>query len=1585
MTPTTEDVKCITEFATLEVTPPFTLSSPQIQNFLRKVAHGQESWSHHPVLFYQDALNSKVIYLISGWESISAHDAWIASEENQLLLKEASLLLSVKALAHISINFNNVPKDAEKLVGWYIHGDHGGDIPSEDLSSATESSQGWKVTGRVIDDSLLVARDMSPSTELELKGRKTSGTSTPKTPKTPKRSRESSPQPAKLTNSQKSRKRRKEKRRSGTDTPKASSSRNQEQDAALGSLEHPIPVEEETSAPAEESAFVEDYIAFTFSDGEKENDTEDKAADAKPAREWDKGKGKGRDYDGLGRKRKADEMDRDNYASRRERYSTSRRAPWAVDVDWERGNNVADLLHREVEAFVKYISPTPVEDEIRSLIVQAISNAITKAFPDARVMPFGSYETKLYLPLGDIDLVIESQSMAYNDKTTVLYALANTVKRAGITDKVSIIAKAKVPIIKFVTRHGRFPVDISINQINGVAAGQMVKRFLAELPALRGLVLIIKSFLSQRSMNEVFTGGLGSYSIVCLAISFLQMHPKIRRGEMDPSKNLGVLVMELFELYGCYFNYHEVGISVRDGGSYYNKAERGWADYRAPGLLSIEDPGDPSNDISRGSYNIAKVRTTFAGAFSIMTAKAYNHANIISARRERRYVHLQSRSDPEELSILGSVMGVTQETINQRRLVQEVYDQRVLHRILGVEPTVPTVSSGPFTDKRNGRKRSREGAESVKSAWEEADMELSTSDDDKRSANEEESRYDIETRLPPKKRMRKGTKIDTHIYISDDDDDAGDGDVDDTALVVHTLQDSDDDRAVVADNDSEQEAAYDTGGSDGEAAAPDGRAERKQRTRSFWLSKGIAMTTARTPAPVNLKDRIAALQQRSNASAHGDGLSTVSLGSGSLKDKIASFERKGAVPTPRGRFGASAPPAGDSSTKKKGELYGNRVPELAKPSPDAALATRRRTISSNSRSLSRPTSPESDPASGSDPVPPLPSVAQVGRRIVSDVGPRTNTSAMASSSNLQEVSAQETVVKTSPPAIVVQTDYKPSVSRASPTKSQGFEISSQCKDVNAPNGGTSPAPSIKSQDTIKATSPTKAKTQESPQDKPSERAASQPSTDGTSSPIHAEKPTSISLSRSTSSSDSDIRDDVTASSESVPTPSDDVSFPISDSPKVEKPSITLPAASRPVMAVEEPLIKEPPRTIPVSAAISPPAPAASPIVSVPPDSPGIVKVERKVTPSFHAVVHRKVREVGPQESAPVMPPPSRVPLVQPKTPAITRVRAESVAEPQSPGLGDLAALVFNAALLEEQLSGTSTPAKKPIAPPAFTMEPAIPEDSVPDVAKPSLVEEEQLPKVPDALVLNEREDPTPKVVNPPVAEERPLPPPPAPAPAPEPVMPSRRESVPTPPRVVTTRDPFPIRDSSLRQSMPLRLRNHSVSRNSVYSEMSEESHVMVSRPSSPPGGSDASSVRSSSKSWKSPKKGIGRASSWLFRNKSKSSVTVPEETTSSSDIPPSPSLLSPYPSRSMSGSTSSQPGSLRASSRMSISSGGSAEMFDPELVSSFPSVPTGHVPPHLRSHTLPPMPPLPAEHSQPVGRALTVGHASGRQQQQRLL
>lgn len=68
------------------------------------------------------------------------------------------------------------------------------------------------------------------------------------------------------------------------------------------------------------------------------------------------------------------------------------------------------------------------------------------------------------------------------------------------------------------------------------------------------------------------------------------MHPKIRNGEIDPLENLGVLLVEFFELYGYYFHYSEVGISLQKGGQYFSKEEREWRHPQKPWLLTIEDP-----------------------------------------------------------------------------------------------------------------------------------------------------------------------------------------------------------------------------------------------------------------------------------------------------------------------------------------------------------------------------------------------------------------------------------------------------------------------------------------------------------------------------------------------------------------------------------------------------------------------------------------------------------------------------------------------------------------------------------------------------------------------------------------------------------------------------------------------------------------------------------------------------------------------------------------------------------------------------------------------------------------------------------
>jgi non-canonical poly(A) RNA polymerase PAPD5/7 len=170
----------------------------------------------------------------------------------------------------------------------------------------------------------------------------------------------------------------------------------------------------------------EDFIAFaptppssppppSPSEKGKGREKERNGAHATSSRERDRGKPNG-GYDMV-----FDFNDSGNTTRRRHHTdAASRKAPWTANIDWDRCNNVAEMcahakspafhsdtsrhcrLHCEVDAFLRYISPTRTEDELRGLVVQLVSRAITQAFPDATVRPFGSYATKLYLPSGHV-------------------------------------------------------------------------------------------------------------------------------------------------------------------------------------------------------------------------------------------------------------------------------------------------------------------------------------------------------------------------------------------------------------------------------------------------------------------------------------------------------------------------------------------------------------------------------------------------------------------------------------------------------------------------------------------------------------------------------------------------------------------------------------------------------------------------------------------------------------------------------------------------------------------------------------------------------------------------------------------------------------------------------------------------------------------------------------------------------------------------------------------------------------------------------------------------------------------------------
>lgn len=695
--------------------------------------------------------------------------------------------------------------------------------------------------------------------------------------------------------------------------------------------------------------------------------------------------------------------------------------------------------------------------------------------------------------------------------------------------------------------------------------------------------------------------------------------------------------------------------------------------------------------------------------------------------------------------------------------------------------------------------------------------------------------------------------------------------------------------------------------------------------------------TTRPPVPpVNLKDRIAALQQRNASSAnHGSEAANSRLpGANSLKDKIANFERKGAVPVPKGRFGTSAPLAADGSTKKRGELYGNRVPELAKSTAEAVLLVRKRTVSTSDALRSRPTSPD---------IPPVPSL-QYGslehrlpsshvpatRRIVSDVLPRKSSTFESETLVQGEKEVDEVAVVVNEPEtvseVVAETESRFEDPLATvDTPLEDPPVSPPATEA-VPSALITPSGAMDDED---ISEPEKIRIEEIPHSDANSEATSSAPIDATTESAVLEPSTVDSLNATpfaghsvddvaaaienltvnTETDSSSLIEDSTASSEStLTTPSDNMSFATAESPAdtQDKPLKDMSTPSSPVTAIPEVvagvpspvpspaitpsflrnsarqsvlsemsvggeslaldvreavIVTEPPQIVSptVTRAVIVPAPTSnSSTSSIPLPSPVSateqVALERRITQkSFHSVVHHKVREVKTPEPVNPLPVPPKQPpsFPLPQTPTRQRVRATWSAEPQSPGFNDLVSLVADAALLEEQLT-SSRSSTKVLPTPTLNIHPTISEvpeldTNVPRVTQsPHRLQPESSPSSTSSHSYQ--------------------------------LAPMHARS-----RTTSEHPSTPPREGG-RYFSSLRVRKKSMPgaypRTSICSEVSADSSMLVSRPPSPPSygqnslNSDASSIRSSTKSWKSPKKGISRAGSWLFRGKSKNHVVM---------------------------------------------------------------------------------------------------------------
>lgn len=340
--------------------------------------------------------------------------------------------------------------------------------------------------------------------------------------------------------------------------------------------------------------------------------------------------------------------------------------PWRPPM-YQYGRGVLGL-HREIEQFYEYSLPTPAEHSLRNEVVGRIEYVVKSLWPNACVEIFGSFRTGLFLPTSDIDLVVIGLWEKLPLRTLETELIAREIAEPS---SIRVLDKASVPIIKLTDRSTQIKVDISFNMQSGVQSAELIKEYKRRFPVLSKLVLVLKQFLLQRDLNEVFTGGISSYSLILMCISFLQLHS--RQIENDTA-NLGVLLLEFFELYGRKFNYMKTGISIKNGGRYIPKEElqREMIDGHRPSLLCIEDPLTPGNDIGRSSYGALQVKHAFEYAF-LTLSQAVSPQN-------------SAANDCTRSSILGRIILVTDDVIDYRKWIKDNFESR---HVIHLPPSTP--------------------------------------------------------------------------------------------------------------------------------------------------------------------------------------------------------------------------------------------------------------------------------------------------------------------------------------------------------------------------------------------------------------------------------------------------------------------------------------------------------------------------------------------------------------------------------------------------------------------------------------------------------------------------------------------------------------------------------------------------------------------------------------------------------------------------------------------------------------------------------------------------------------------------------
>ncbi|KAL0575269.1 hypothetical protein V5O48_006705 [Marasmius crinis-equi] len=287
-------------------------------------------------------------------------------------------------------------------------------------------------------------------------------------------------------------------------------------------------------------------------------------------------------------------------------------------------------------------------NRVQQRVVSAIRSSLEQNERLARwgalaIRPYGSSILGVSLPTSDIDLALFTEKHANMEREEEV-ELLKRIHQVLLADEENWLAvdarlNATVPILCGTTteRLGGVKFDFSTNRGDGLQSAEVVARYIGEFPSMSKLLIVMKTFLWQRGLDDPSEGGLGGYALSLMVYCFIkarisfcisyyaltfQQNGYCARSEdvMKEGSNLGTLVVDFFAFYlrpRC-----DNGICIMRTGKFVTR-DTPSTEFR----ILIEDPAGPATefkDVAKATTRFPDIRRSFADAVEDL----FNYAEV---------------------------------------------------------------------------------------------------------------------------------------------------------------------------------------------------------------------------------------------------------------------------------------------------------------------------------------------------------------------------------------------------------------------------------------------------------------------------------------------------------------------------------------------------------------------------------------------------------------------------------------------------------------------------------------------------------------------------------------------------------------------------------------------------------------------------------------------------------------------------------------------------------------------------------------------------------------------------------------------